>query len=170
MPTTIILTEDTLTDTDVAHVLSMHPDQEVRYRVLVPADTERNLITSIIDHVGTGELREAWDEILGKEPTPAQATATAAEQLAGSLEALSAAGARADGTVTDDDPVPALRTVVAAHNAPGADDDDRVLDVVVVTYPHAVEDTFHSDWASRARADLKVPVLHLLAGTSAIVD
>ena len=162
MPTTIILTEDTLTDSDVSHVLSLHPDQEVRYRVLVPADTERNVITSIIDHVGTGELREAWDEILGREPSPAEASATAAEQLAGSLEALSGAGVQADGTVTDDDPVPALRAAVAA--------DDDVLDVVVVTYPHAVEDTFHSDWASRAREDLKVPVLHVYAGTSEIVD
>jgi hypothetical protein len=35
-----------------------------------------------------------------------------------------------------------------------------------VTYPHAWLDTFHQDWASRARDVLQVPVLHLYSGTS----
>jgi hypothetical protein len=38
--------------------------------------------------------------------------------------------------------------------------------VVVVTRPHAVEDTFHRDWASRARERLGVPVLHVYGGTT----
>jgi hypothetical protein len=37
-------------------------------------------------------------------------------------------------------------------------------EVIVVTEPHAVEDTFHTDWASRARETLGVPVLHMYAG------
>jgi len=53
--------------------------------------------------------------------------------------------------------LPALRTAVGAGD---------VREVAVVTYPHAVEDTLHTDWASRAREDLQVPVLHLYAGTS----
>jgi len=36
----------------------------------------------------------------------------------------------------------------------------------VVTLPHALEDTFRRDWASRAREDLRVPVLHLYLGTN----
>ena len=55
-----------------------------------------------------------------------------------------------------DDPLPALRAAVRAP----------VREVVVVTLPHALEDTFHTDWASRAREELRVPVLHLYAGTS----
>jgi hypothetical protein len=39
-------------------------------------------------------------------------------------------------------------------------------EVVVVTRPHAVEDTFHTDWASRARERLGVPVLHVYAGSN----
>ena len=39
-------------------------------------------------------------------------------------------------------------------------------EVVVATYPHLVEDTFRTDWASRAREALHVPVLHLYLGTS----
>jgi hypothetical protein len=37
---------------------------------------------------------------------------------------------------------------------------------MVVTSPHAVEDTFHRDWASKARESLGVPVLHVYAGSS----
>ncbi|AEG44499.1 hypothetical protein [Isoptericola variabilis] len=165
MPQTIvILTEDALNAADVDHITSLHAGEDVDYRVLVPADTERNVITSIVDHLGLGELREAWEELVGREPTPEEATATAAEQLAESLALLRDAGVAASGTVTDDDPLPALRTAVAESGGP--DGDEGVREVVVVTYPHAVEDTFHADWASRAREELHVPVLHLYSGTS----
>ncbi len=165
MPQTIvILTEDALNPADVEHITSLHAGEDVDYRVLVPADTDRNVVASIIDHLGLGELREAWEELIRREPTPAEATATAAEQLAISLRLLRRAGAAAEGAVTQDDPLPALRTAVAASG--GADGHDGVREVVVVTYPHAVEDTFHADWASRAREELHVPVLHLYSGTS----
>ena len=53
------------------------------------------------------------------------------------------------------DPMPALVEEVRRLNA---------REVVVVTEPHAVEDTFHRDWASKAREVLGLPVLHLYAG------
>lgn len=155
--TVVVLTEDTLTAADVAHITALHTEDDVDYRVLVPADTERNLLVSVVDHLGLGELREALDEVLGREPEPAQATRQASEQLAGSLAAFTAAGEVADGSVVADDPVPVLADEVARGG---------VREIVVVTYPHAVEDTFHRDWASRARDRLRVPVLHLYAGTS----
>jgi hypothetical protein len=124
--------------------------------VLVPADTEHNVVSSVLDHLGMLELREAWSELVGREPSPEAATRSAGEQVVESVEALRATGATATGEVTQDDPLPALSAAVAA----GGDE------VVVVTYPHAVEDTFHTDWASRAREELHVPVLHLYAGTS----
>ena len=155
--TILVLTEDTLNPADVQHILSLHADETLAYRVLVPADTERNLVSAIVDHLSVGELKEAWDEVLGREPSPVQATATAAEQLERSVAELRDAGREADGSVTDDDPLPALRKAVAAGD---------VREIVVVTYPHAVEDTFHTDWASRAREELRVPVLHLYSGTS----
>ncbi len=155
--TIIVLTEDTLNPADVQHLLALHPDEELEYRVLVPADTERNLVTSIIDYLSVGELKEAWDEVLGREPDTAQAKATAAEQLERSISELRDAGVTADGIVTEDDPIPAVIKAVAAGG---------VREVQVVTYPHAVEDTFHTDWASRVRGQLNVPVLHLYSGTS----
>ena len=51
----------------------------------------------------------------------------------------------------------ALEGAVAAT---GADE------VHIVTVPHAVEDTLHTDWGTKARERLGVPVLHVYAGSS----
>jgi len=155
--TILVLTEDTLASADVAHLVSLHPDETLSYRVLVPADTERNMLVEIVDQLSLGELREALDTVLRREPAPAAATSTAADQLAESLAAFTEAGREATGAVVSDDPISALRNEIAAGD---------IREVAVVTYPHAVEDTFHRDWASRARDQLKVPVLHLYSGTS----
>ncbi|HEY8720724.1 hypothetical protein [Pengzhenrongella sp.] len=158
--TIVVLTEDTLGAADIAHLLSLHDDKDetVTFRVLVPADTERNVLFSFVDHLGLGELREALDDVLRREPRrPSEATAEADVQLAKSLAAFAEAGVAATGQIVADDPLPALKAAVA---------EGGVDEIVVVTYPHAVEDTFHRDWASRAREVLRVPVLHLYAGTS----
>ncbi len=157
--TILVLTEDTLASADVQHVLALHEGETLAYHVLVPADTERNMLVSLVDQLSLGELREALDTVLGREPKPAEATADAAEQLAESLAAFAEAGVSATGAVVDDDPLPALQAAVASESA---------REIVVVTYPHALEDTFHQDWASRAREVLHVPVLHLYSGTSEI--
>jgi len=155
--TIIVLTEDTLARADVENLLALHEGETYAYRVLVPADTEQPLVSTIIDNLSLGELKEAWNRALGKEPSRREARATADEQLAGSIAEFAAAGREVTGAVVGDDPLPALKAAVA---------DGDVVEVNVVTYPHAVEDTFHRDWASRAREELQVPVLHLYAGTS----
>ncbi|GAA4624859.1 hypothetical protein [Cellulomonas oligotrophica] len=155
--TILVLTEDTLAGSDVQHILDLHGGEDLAYRVLVPADTDRPLVPWIVDALSMGELREAWERATGGEPSRTQARATAQEQIDRSVAAFTAAGRTATGQITDDDPLPALRTAVAAGD---------VREVVVVTYPHMVEDTFHTDWASRARDQLQVPVLHLYSGTS----
>jgi hypothetical protein len=152
----VVLTEDALTDADVAHIIELYADREVRFHVLVPADTEQNMLASLVDHLSLGELRLALDAALGREPEPVRAELTAHEQLDASVAAFTDAGAEADGVVVADDPLPALRAVVTSE----------VSEIVVVTLPHALEDTFHRDWASRAREELKVPVLHLYTGTN----
>jgi hypothetical protein len=153
----VVLTEDTLTDADVDHITGLYAERDVCFHVLVPADTEQNMLASLIDHLSLGELREALDAALGREPEPVQAERTAHEQLEASVAAFTAAGATADGVVVADDPLPALRAAVA---------DQDVSEIVVVTLPHALEDTFHRDWASRAREELRVPVLHIYTGTN----
>jgi len=87
-------------------------------------------------------LREALDAALGRNPRPASAHAAAPV---------------AAGAVVEDDPLPTLRAAVARTGA---------REVVVLTHPHALEDTFHQDWAARAREELRGPVLHVYLGTS----
>jgi hypothetical protein len=152
---TVILTEQTLDAGDAARIVALH-EEPPRYHLLVPADTERNLLVDVIDHLSMLELRAALDAVRHRGG-PEQARATASQALAGSLAALRAAGAAAGGEVTEDDPLPAVRAAVESLDA---------REVVVVTRPHAVEDTFHRDWASRAREELGVPVLHVYAGTT----
>ena len=155
--TIVVLVEDALSPDDVTHVLALHPDEDLVYRVLVPADTQRPLLPWVLDSLSLGELRTAWDRATGHEPTARQAKATAEQQLQRTLEALRSAGRQATGAVVADDPLPAPRAAVA---------DEGAREIVVATYPHLVEDTFHRDWASRARDALQVPVLHLYLGTS----
>ena len=156
--TIVLLTEQAIDANDAKRITDLHAPERLSYRVLVPADTDRNLLADIVDHVSLGELREALDAVRGREPHGAdQARATASQALEATVAALKADGVEAVGEVTQDDPLPALATAVTAYGA---------REVVVVTRPHAVEDTFHRDWASRAREQLGVPVLHVYGGTT----
>ena len=155
--TILVLTEEQLDEGDARRIVDLHAGEQLSYRVLVPADTERNLLADVIDHLSMLELREALGALRHRGPDDASARVEAGQSLAASVAALTALGVQAAGEITDDDPVPALR---------GAVDRYRAREVVVVTRPHAVEDTFHRDWASRAREELGVPVLHVYAGTT----
>jgi hypothetical protein len=155
--TIVLLTEQALDASDATRIAAQHEGETVSYRVLVPADSERNRLAVVVDHLSLGEWRAALNTLRGREPSDAQARTSAADALAASIAALHAIGAEAIGEVTQDDPLPALSTAVTAYGA---------REVVVVTRPHAVEDTFHRDWASRARERLGVPVLHIYAGTT----
>jgi hypothetical protein len=152
-PSIVLLTEEALTTADAERLARLHADEEFRYQVLVPADVERNLLVDVLDHLSLFQLREALEAVRGEEePTRAEA----AKALTDSLVALTAAGITADGYVVVGDPVSALQKAVTGD----------VQEVVVITRPHAVEDTFHTDWASKARDLLGVPVLHVYAGSS----
>jgi hypothetical protein len=158
--TVLVLAEDALAEADVQHVVGMHPDDDLRYEVLVPADSERNFAVELIDHLSVGELKQAWHDLRRDVPSKPQAEKTAEQQVAETEALFAAAGRAASGVVTADDPLPTVQERAARGD---------VLELVVVTYPHAVEDTFHRDWASRAREELgDLPVLHLYAGTSEI--
>lgn len=152
MATIIVLTEEALSDYDVTKLRDLYADASVH--VLVPADTERNVISDFINHLSLFELREAWDA-LTERTEPDQARQEASDALASTLRLLTEAGFDVEGHVVADDPLPA---VTQAVNNLDADE------LVVITRPHAVEDTFHADWASRAREELGLPVLHLYAG------
>lgn len=151
--TVIVLTEEALKPSDVDKILGLHEDDEASYRVLVPADTQRNMLSSFLNHLSLFEMREALESLRPVDRDHAQADAD--EALSSTLDEFAGRGAVATGEITSDDPMPTLVEEVARLAA---------REVVVVTQPHAVEDTFHTDWASKAREKLGVPVLHMYAG------
>ncbi|GLY30320.1 hypothetical protein [Kineosporia sp. NBRC 101731] len=151
----LVLTEEALSEEDALRLTSVHADEQLTYHLLVPADVERNLLADVLDHLSLFQLREALEAVRrDDEPTRTEAAAA----LARSLTAFAAAGTPATGEVVEGDPVAVLEKKVGAG--------DTVREVMIVTRPHAVEDTFHTDWASRAREALGVPVLHVYAGSS----
>src|SRR6476620_4807225 len=120
---------------------------------LVPADTDRNLLSSFLNHLSLFEMREALESL--RPVDRGEAHADAGTALSTTLAEFEGHAVVATGEITADDPMPTLVEEVARLGA---------QEVVVVTEPHAVEDTFHTDWASRARETLGVPVLHMYAG------
>jgi hypothetical protein len=150
--TIVLLTERALGDGDAQRLVSLHSDEGARYHVLVPADPHRNMLADVLDHLSLLELRGALDAARGHEDEPPGGPSSIVEA---SVAALRDAGAEADGEVTQDEALAALEKGVREHSAD---------EVVIVTRPHAVEDTFHTDWASQAREHLGVPVLHMYAG------
>lgn len=160
MPETIlVLTEDGLLDSDVDQIADYYAAREVSLQVLVPRDTERNVLVEVINDLGLLDLAQMWEDVVGDEPTDDEARAEAGEALESSVALLREAGCVASGQIVDDDPLPALRWAVGQ---------DGAQEVVVVTKPKILDDTFRRDWASQAREALGVPVLHLYTG-SAIV-
>lgn len=157
-PSILVLTEVALTEADAARLTSVHAADDTGqpgYHLLVPADVERNLLADVLDHLSLLELRAALEAVRREdEPTRTEA----AEALATSLASFAAVGVQATGEVIEGDPVVTLSKQVTA--------DGPTHEVMIVTRPHAVEDTFHRDWASRARELLGVPVLHVYAGSS----
>jgi hypothetical protein len=151
--TTIVLTEVPLKPLDVTRIVSLHEGDEPAFRVLVPADTERNVLVSVLNHLSLFEMREALEAL--KPVNRSEAHTDAEETLAETLRVLERAGVQASGAITDDDPLPTLEVEVGRLQA---------SEVVIVTEPHAVQDTFHTDWASEARDRLGLPVLHIYSG------
>jgi hypothetical protein len=152
-PTIIVLTEEALRAIDVDKIVGLYEDEQPTYRVLVPADTKRNLLSSFLNHLSLFEMREALESLRPVDRVTARSDANTA--LAATLAQFERHEVVVTGEITADDPMPALVEEVARLGA---------REVVVVTEPHAVEDTFHTDWASRARETLGVPVLHMYAG------
>jgi hypothetical protein len=151
----VLLTEEALSTTDAERIVGLHAEQAPRFSVLVPADTGRNLLADVLDHLSLLELRKALEAVGRRHPDGDRVHADQA--LAATLANLQVAGAPAKGRVAEGDPVAALQKELA---------DAPADEVIVVTRPHAVEDTFHTDWASRARDRLGVPVLHVYAGST----
>lgn len=158
MYTILLLTEDALTEHDARRVAELHGTDEVTVHLLVPADAEHNRLIEALDEIALGRLGEAFDD---DDSSPQQAEQDAMHDVNASIDLLKAAGLEAQGSITGSDPVPAAVEAVKA---------DQSDEVIVVTPPHVVEAGLHRDWASRLRDELRLPVLHFVAGTDRVIS
>lgn len=157
--TIIILTETPLGEVDVENITGLFSEgEQTELIVLVPDDVRRNLLVDVIDQLSLLDIPAALKEFGGRE-SKEEARQRAAATLQSSLAALQASGAAVTGKVVTGDAVASLVAEVEASSARQA---------VVVTEPHALEDTFHTDWATRAQDKLGLPVLHLYSGSGFI--
>lgn len=155
----LILTEVALGPAERTAVSEL-VEHDTPIEVLVPTGRKRRLVVDFLDHLSLLEFSKAF-EGLGGEGDPAAQRAVAETALAGSLAALEDLGAGTTGTLVEGDPVAALADRASSSGA---------VQAVVVTLPHAIEDTFHTDWANQAQRKIGIPVLHLYAGTGFIGD
>lgn len=154
----VVLSEGALSPEDAGRIVALHDPERPAVRVLVPAGRNRNVLVDVLDHLSLLEVREAVEAAGGR---PERTTEQAATDVSASVQALERLGCAASGeVVSDSDPVAAL----AAAVKDGADE------AIVVTTPHAVEDTLHRDWGAVARERLGVPVLHFYAGSDWVGD
>lgn len=157
----IILTEAALTQIDVENITGLYEDgEEIELTLLVPSDVRRNLLVDVIDQLSLWDIPAALKEFGGRQ-SPEEAEASAEQTLTTSVAALETSGAKVTGKILPGDAVAGLVAEVESSKARQA---------VVVTEPHALEDTFRTDWASQAQHKLGLPVLHLYAGSGFIGD
>jgi hypothetical protein len=157
----VILTEEPLGADDRVNIERLVDGGDARLVVLVPANTERHLLVDFLENLSMLDIAKAFRELTAHAPDPNKQRAAAAETLATSLTALEGLGGGVSGEVVDGEAVNGLVTKVKELGAAQA---------VVITRPHAVADTFHTDWANKAQDRLGLPVLHLYAGSGFIGD
>jgi enamine deaminase RidA (YjgF/YER057c/UK114 family) len=155
--TVVLLVEQALSDADAAQVRSLHEglDYDVSYHVLLPVEDAAARVEAAMGAV-TEDTMTAPRMPLDPEAMETlreESERESSQALAATLAALRAAGATADGAVTDEDPIDDLSRAVA-------DLDGR--EAIILTRSHVVAEFFHLDWTSRARRKIGVPVLHLL--------
>ncbi|WP_028278623.1 hypothetical protein [Arthrobacter sp. H5] len=159
--TIVVLTEESLNETDVRNLVSLSGDQSAQFLVLIPEDRHKNILGEFFHHLSLFEFADAFRELSHGQPSAEESRVSADAALAASLEAAASAGLTAHGRVVGDNAVAAMVDAVSELAAGQA---------VVVTRPHAVADTFHTDWANQAQDKLGIPVLHLYSGSGFIGD
>jgi hypothetical protein len=156
----VILTEEPLGADDRVNIETLIAGGDAPLLILVPANTERHLVVDFLENLSLLDVAKAFRELTAHSD-PAVERAEAADTLAASLAALAGLGGGVSGEVVEGKAVDGLVAKVKELSAGQA---------VVITRPHAVADTFHTDWATKAQDKLGLPVLHLYAGSGFIGD
>ena len=156
----VILTEEPLGADDRVNIETLIAGGDAPVLILVPANTERHLVVDFLENLSLLEIAKAFRELTAHSD-PAGERAEAADTLAASLAALAGLGGGVSGEVVEGKAVDGRVAKVKELSAGQA---------VVITRPHAVADTVHTDWATQAQDMLGLPVLHLYAGSGFIGD
>ncbi|PPB50442.1 hypothetical protein C4K88_00610 [Arthrobacter pityocampae] len=158
--TILVLSEEALTDPDLRNLRTLQgEDEPTEIVVLIPEDSNEPVLGEFFRHLGLFEIREAFRSFSADDRRHDENTAR--EALATSLRLLEDEGFTARGRTTSGDPVDAMLQEAEAGGATQA---------VVITRPHAMADTLHADWASKAQSKLGIAVLHLYSGSGFIGD
>ncbi|MCA4132695.1 hypothetical protein [Arthrobacter sp. M4] len=157
----VILTEEPLGADDRINIAKLVDGGSSPLVVLVPANTERHLLVDFLENLSMLDIAKAFRELLSSAPDPEVQRTAANETLAASLAALQGLGGGVTGEIVSGGAVAGLVAKVRELDAGQA---------VVVTRPHAIADTLHTDWANKAQDQLGLPVLHLYAGSGFIGD
>ena len=159
MYTIVLLTEDAVLTHDAVRLAQLHDDDDVVVQVIVPVEGDHSRVLEALDEALLGRLREAARD--SGDPDPKDARLAALHAVAESKVRLQAAGL---GTAEGELAANPVEATVAAVSRFHADE------VVVITPPHLVEEALHRDWASKLRARLDLPVLHITAGTDRVIS
>lgn len=157
--TILVLSEVALTPADLRNLRTLEGEEAAEVVVLIPEDREESLLGEFFRHLSLLEVGEAFRTFSAGDDREDRVEARTA--LAESLDALTREGFAARGRTTTGDPVAALVEEARASGATQA---------VVITRPHAIADTFHTDWANKAQDALGIAVLHLYSGSGFIGD
>ena len=154
----VLLIEQALSPADAAQVRSLHEglDEQVVYHVLLPLEDAAARIEASMGALTTGEMLASPAMTLSEvdlEAIRKDCEERSSGELAETLTALTAAGAKATGQVVTDPPIDALAAKVTEVDG---------REAIILTRPHVVAEFFHLDWTSRARRKIGVPILHLL--------
>ncbi len=156
----VLLIEQELSALDAQQVLALHEgleleDERVSYHVLLPVEEASSHVHAALGSIARHEMTPPADSLTPETLArlDAELVTEAQAGLERSLELLRTGGHVADGELTHGDPVGRLVRVAQDHDA---------AEVIVLTAPHGVQQFLHTDWTSKARRVLGIPILHLL--------
>jgi hypothetical protein len=154
----VVLIEEELTEADALQVVELHREalDDLSYHLVLPCDNLAASFEAGLANLGLADLYAmgpADQQVELAAEAQQSGEDQAADSLGRSIQRLTAFGRQADGSITHERPVDALRELVKRV-------DGQV--VVILTRPHAVAEFFHADWSAQARRHLGVPVVHLL--------
>lgn len=156
----IIVTECSLTETDIKNLLSLYKKSSHTFSIIQKPKESKNMLLEILDHLMLLDLKEMLHDITKKNKHTNVKEEDVAKSLDDTIKILEKYHLNFTAKTTNLNPLVAIEEEMKLATTEA---------VVIITQPHAVEDSLHKDWASKAQKKLGIPVLHTYSGTSFIV-